>query len=322
MRKVMSKVAIYVKRRTPLLYEIIKYAKELVLLPFTRCRAVYIQNMSKEELKKMDSTLYKHCTGEDLDWSNLRTFSEKMQWAKLFDRDQRKVVCADKYAVRKWVGDRIGEEYLIPLVGVYKKYSEIDFQKLPERFVIKTNRASGDTLIVKNKSRMTLAEKLEMKRKMTIAQSIDYGAVLLEWHYSQITPPLIIVSEFMEAGEKGLTDYKFYCFDGVPQYCQVETDRFGDRRVDIYDMEWNLLPWNHGYNVSGVYMEKPTNFDKMEDIVRILANGFSHVRVDLFNINGKIFFGEMSFTDESGLRRFAPESANEKLGELWRLKIE
>lgn len=317
-----SKVAVYVRRTTPFLYEVIKFAKEWILLPRKQHWAARVHNMSKGELKKYDSELYKHCTGEKLDWSNLCTYSEKMQWAKLFDHDQRKVICADKYAVRQWVADRIGDEYLIPIIGVYNKYSEIDFHLLPERFVIKTNHASGDTLVVKNKSRMTLAEKIRMRRIIAISQRTDYGAFLLEWHYSQIKPLSIIVSEFIDAGEKGLTDYKFYCFDGTPQICQVETDRFGDRRVDIYDMEWNLLPWNHGYKTSGRYVEKPANFDKMEEIVLTLSKGFSHVRVDLFNVNGKIYFGEMSFTDESGLRRFAPESANEKLGELWQLRFE
>ena len=241
---------------------------------------------------------------------------------KLFDHDSRKVVCADKYAVREWVKERIGEQYLIPIIDVYEKYPDIDFDTLPERFVIKTNHASGDAVLVKNKSRMTMAERLEMRRKIEIALKTDYGALLLEWHYSRITPPLIIVSEFIDAGEKGLTDYKFFCFDGVPYCCQVETDRFGDRRVDIYDMDWTLMPWNQGYNTSGELMEKPENFEKMVEIVSILSAGFSHVRVDLFNVDGKIYFGEMSFTNESGFRKFAPESVNDTMGALWRLNME
>ena len=206
------------KSKFPLSYEIYRIMKTEYAVHKAQKKAIRIHNMSNEELMAYDANLYKKWMGRDLDWNNLQTFTEKMQWAKLFDDDPRKVICADKYAVRSWVKEKIGEEYLIPLLGKWERYSEINFDSLPERFVIKTNHGSGDAIIVRNKSRMTFDEKLEMRRKIKAALRTDFGAHLCEMHYSKISP-LIIAEKYLESGEEYLRDYKFQCFDGKIAFC-------------------------------------------------------------------------------------------------------
>ncbi|MCH5172283.1 MAG: hypothetical protein J1F31_05610 [Erysipelotrichales bacterium] len=277
---------------------------------------------SIEKIKRGNSILYKRFTGDSLDWNNLISYSEKMQYAKIFDRDKRKVDLADKIKVHNWVREKLGNEYLIPIISYHNKFSEINWEKLPENFVIKTNCASGDTIVVQSKSKLSFFKRLIIKQRIKYSLKTDYGKLLLEWHYSQINPKKIVISKYIDGGEKGLTDYKFFCFDGKPYFCQVETDRFGDRKVDVYDMNWNKLPWNQqGYLSSLNVMNRPKNFEKMIEIVNILSKSFSHVRVDLFNLNGKIYFGEMSFTNESGFRKFIPEDINLALGKMWNLKM-
>ena len=309
-------------RKIPIIGEILILLKNIYKNESRLQKIKNIDFNAFNEIKLINSQLYKNFTGDELDWNNLSSFSEKMQYAKLFDRNIQKVYLADKIKVYNWVKEKLGEIYLIPLIGIYNKISEIKWKNLPESFVIKTNCASGDTIIVKSKSQLSYLKKLIIKQKINYSIKTDYGKLLMEWHYSQINPRKIIISKYIEGGETGLIDYKFFCFQGQPLFCQVETDRFGDRKVDLYDLNWNKLSWNQqGYKSSDNIMEKPQNFKKMIDIVKILSVSFSHVRVDLFNLNGNIYFGEMSFTNESGFRKFIPEDINIALGKLWNMNM-
>lgn len=311
-----------VKKRLPVMYQLYLYAKGIVKRKEQEEQESKYHRMTDAERMKYDASLYEMRIGKPLDWSNLETYTEKMQWAKLFDKDERKVTLSDKYAVRSWVEAKIGSEYLIPLVGKWDSYKEINFSELPEQFVMKTNHGSGDAVIVRDKMNMSFADRIAMRRKIQEALRRDYGARFCEWHYSKIKP-CIIVEQYVESGETDLQDYKFLCFDGEPYFCWVDVGRYTDHKRNVYDLNWQLQGWNQkDYGNARGEVKKPANFEKMIEIARILSRGFSHVRVDLYNVSGKIYFGEMTFTNGSGFEEITPNSADLMLGRLWNLPIE
>ena len=311
-----------IKKKFPFLYEVYRCIKSRKQLAENLAASKRVHSMTKQELETYDAALYHKWTGKTLNWNDLQTFTEKMQWAKLYDDDPLKAVCADKIAVRPWVADRIGEEYLIPLVGTWDRYTDIDFSTLPEQFAIKTNHGSGDVVVVQNKSRMSVVEKMDMRRKIETALKMDFGVYLCEMHYSKIVPR-ILVEQYLVSDEGGLRDYKFQCFDGKAKYCYVDFDRFHQHKRNVYDLDWNLQEWNTGdYENDLGRIEKPANFEKMIDIAEKLAAGFSQVRVDLYNLHGKIYFGEMTFTSASGFRNFSSREADLMLGSMWNLNMD
>lgn len=311
-----------IKKKFPFLYEVYLCVKSRRQLSQNMANTKRIHAMTKKELEAYDAALYQEWTGKILNWDDLQTFTEKMQWAKLYDDDPRKVVCADKIEVRTWVADRIGEEYLIPLIGTWDRYSDIDFSALPEQFAMKTNHGSGDVVVVQSKSRMSVTDKIDMRRKIETALKMDFGAYLCEMHYSKITPR-ILAEQYLVSEEGDLRDYKFQCFDGVVKYCYVDFDRFHQHKRNVYDLDWNLQDWNTGEyeNYSGT-IEKPANFEKMIAIAEKLSAGFSQVRVDLYNLHGRIYFGEMTFTSASGFRTFSSREADLMLGSIWNLPMD
>ena len=275
--------------------------------------------MTEKELMDYDARLFENRQGKKLNWSNLRTYSEKMQWEKLFDKDPLKVTLTDKYSVRQWVANLIGEEYLIPLIGVWDTVREINFESLPNQFVLKTNCASGDVIIVRDKSKLGKKEFAEYKAKLNYYLHMKFGYNTLELHYNDIQPK-IVCEQLIESSDLDLQDYKFLCFDGVPMYCWVDTGRYHQHKRNIYNLDWELQDWNQfRYGNSETPIQKPKNFEKMIEIVKRLSVGFHHVRVDLYNNDGKIYFGEMTFTNSSGFERIEPEKADLMLGELWGL---
>lgn len=309
------------KYKYPLIYQLFLGVRDKSRLRRNQREAHRIHNMSNEELETYVSNLYRDWIGHSLDWNNLCTWTEKMQWEKLYDNDPRKIICADKYAVREWVANKIGEKYLIPLLGVWKQYSNIDFESLPEQFVLKTNHGSGDVVIVRNKSKMSLSEKISMKRTIEIALRMDFGTRLCEMHYSKIKP-MIIAEKVIGVEGEDLRDYKFLCFNGKPYYCCVDFDRFIKHKRNVYDLAWNLQTWNTGeYDNFQGEVTKPKNFEKMIEIASKLSEGFSHLRVDLYNLDGEIYFGEMTFTSASGLHKFTTYESDLMLGELWKLDM-
>jgi hypothetical protein len=201
-----------------------------------------LKKLSTEGKKILISDAYKKAIGHDLDWSNLKTYTEKMQWEKLFHKDKRKTDLTDKYLVRDWVSKKIGPEYLIPMLDVWDSFSEIDFDKLPNQFVLKTNHGSGTNVIVKDQSAMS---RKKIKRKFDYWMSLDFAyTTMFEMHYSDIQPK-IIAEKYLETELGELQDYKFLCFDGVPYYCWVDLGRYSSRKRSrtVFDMEWNLQPW-------------------------------------------------------------------------------
>lgn len=261
---------------------------------------------------------YKERTGETLNLKNPETYTEKMQYNKINLATPLKTKLADKYKVRSWIAEKIGDQYLIPLLGVWDSYSAIPFDKLPQKFVMKTNHGAGWNLIVEDKNKLNHKE--EKKRfdrwlKMNFAFFTD-----LQLQYRDIEPK-IVVEEFIQDSDGRLPEYKFFCFDGVAYYCWEILGRGTVEYRNIYDMDWNLQPWTFsGHDNTPFETSKPKNFDKMVELAERLSQDFSHVRVDFYNVDGKIYFGEMTFTSTGGYRLIHPKKYNYMLGNLWNLE--
>ena len=272
------------------------------------------------EYPKLIERDYQKALGHSLDWNNLQTYTEKMQWEKIYDKNPLKAVLADKYCVREWVKNRIGKEYLIPLLGVWDSFDEIDFSRLPEQFVLKTNHGTKTNLIVKDKGKLNIKR---TKRIFDDWMKTNYAFTnSLELHYKDI-PRKIIAEKYLETESGELEDYKFLCFDGKPCFCWVDIGRFTKHTRKVFNMQWEVQPCTQSSFGSADYdIPKPQNFDQMVEIAAELSRGFSHVRVDLYNVYGKIYFGEMTFTNASGLSRIIPEEYDKVLGECWNLPLE
>lgn len=253
--------------------------------------------------------------GEDLDLEVPRTFNEKLQWLKLYNRRPEYTIYVDKYKVREYVAKTIGEAYLIPLLGVWDSPTEIDFSMLPNKFVLKCNHNSGLGMIIcTDKSKLDIHRvKKDLKRGM----EQNYYLVGREWPYKNV-PKKIIAEKYMENknGEEGLNDYKFYCFSGRVEFVMINTERFskGGARADYVDREYNRLEMKWGYDRSKELPSKPEKFSEMIELAEKLAEGIPHVRIDLYFSNGNIYFGEMTFFDGSGFAKFEPKDWDYILG--------
>lgn len=304
----------FIKKTFPSFYKLYQHEERL-----KKIRQIEeMKKLSIIECAKLDEKLYLEKIGHKLDWGNLHSYTEKMQWEKLFNDNPVKAKLSDKYCVRSWIIEKIGEEYLIPLIGVWDKVEDIPFDDMPEQFVIKTNHGSGTNIIVRDKNKLNLRE---AKRQLNDWMKIDYGySNGFELHYSKIKP-CIIAEKYLETEYGELQDYKFLCFDGKPYYCWVDLGRYSNHTRDVYDLDWKLQPWNQAtYSNYPGGIAKPKNFDMMIRVAEILSEGFPHVRVDLYNIDGRIYFGEMTFTNGGGLDAIIPGKYDLMLGELWNIE--
>ena len=261
-------------------------------------------------------------TGKKLNLEHPRTYNEKVQWLKLHDTTPLKTQLSDKYMVRQWVSEKIGEKYLIPLLGVWDSFDEIDFDMLPNQFVLKANHGCGWLVIVKNKSKF---DKMAAKKKFDVWMNANFAYCAgLELQYRDIKPR-IIAEQYLEDKSGGLADYKFYCFESKPYCVDHLTNRFSKKgyRAVMYDLNWKPTSWTNDANHEpGDVTKKPDNFDEMVHAAAMLCAGFHHVRIDFYNVNGQMYFGEMTFTSASGLEHFEPEEWNLKLGEMIKLPID
>ena len=274
----------------------------------------YYSSLPPEKYPEELKLWYKRVMKEDLDLDNPKTYNEKTQWMKLYDLTPLKTRLADKYLVRDWVKKKIGEEYLIPLLGVWDSFDEIDFDKLPDQFVLKANHGSGWNIIVKDKATF---DKEDARKKFDVWMHTNFAfRAGLELHYMNI-PPKIIAEKYIENAE-GLKDFRFYCFNGKP--LQVWVDIFSgtpEHLRSIFDMNWNLLNMKCTWPEGGdLLREKPKNFELMKKFAELLSKDFAFVRVDFFEVEGKLYMGEMTFTPMSGTGRFEPKSWDTILGDM------
>lgn len=262
-----------------------------------------------EELKKW----YKKNTGMELNLNSPKTFNEKLQWLKIYNATPLKTKLADKYLVRDWVKEKIGEEYLTPLIGVYDRFEDINIKELPERFALKCNHGASWNIIVKDKKDFNSKE-AQKKFKKWLKTNFAFHAGL-EMQYKNI-PPKILVEEYLDIPNNPI-EYKMFCFNGKFEFCLLELDFFGSNpQRAFYDRNWQECPFKIGKMPKKSLDKKPKNFDKMVELAEILCQGFAFVRVDFYDVNGKIYFGEMTFTSGSGLSYFEPQEYNLKLGEM------
>lgn len=250
----------------------------------------------EEFLKK----LYKIKLGKKLDLENPKTMNEKIQWLKLYDRKPEYTMMADKVAVRDYIAKTIGEEYLIPCLGVWDDPDDIDFDALPNKFVLKCNHNSGlGMYICKDKSQMDIKS---VKKALRKGLKQDYYIVHREWPYKDV-PRKIIAEQYMQDNSGALVDYKFYCFNGKADYVLVCLDRhLGDTKFYFFNRDWKLQPFNiRGKNASSDFtVRKPECMDKMFEIAETLSKGMKFIRVDLYECNNKIYFGELTFYPSAG----------------------
>ncbi|MFA2832067.1 ATP-grasp fold amidoligase family protein [Bacillus paranthracis] len=257
--------------------------------------------------------------GKKLNIDNPKTFSEKLQWLKLYDRNPMYEKLVDKYEVREYISKKIGEKYLIPLLGKYDNFEEINFDKLPSQFVMKCTHDSGGLVICKDKSQLDI-EAARKKINKSLKRNYYYHG--REWPYKNIKPKIIIEKYMVDESGFELKDYKFFCFNGEPKSLFIATDRGIDTRFDFFDMKFNHLPfWQH-YRNSNKKINKPTGFKEMIELSKILSEGIPHVRVDFYDINGQIYFGELTFYHFSGMERFYPNKYDEIFGDWLDLPLD
>ncbi|MDR2967650.1 MAG: hypothetical protein LBU74_06855 [Methanobacteriaceae archaeon] len=284
--------------------------------------AFYIKNhVPEEKYPEFLEEWYFNKTGKKLDLKNPKTFNEKIQWLKLYDSTPIKTKLSDKFLVREWIKEKIGERYLIPLLGVYDDFDEIDFDNLPDKFVIKTNHGTQMNIIVENKEELN--KKLAKNRMNTWLNKNQAFIAGLELHYSDIKPK-ILIEKYIAKEDQVLKEYKISCFDGKPKGVRVDCDKQDNHRLNVYDTEYNLLPVEvHPIKkvIHNFKDEKPKTWDEMIKLAKILSEGFSFVRVDFYSVDNKVYFGEMTFTPGSGVIVILPEEFHRKLGNLIKLPI-
>ncbi len=268
--------------------------------------------------------LYKAYTKKTLHLDNPVTFTEKLQWLKLHNTSSLCTQLVDKYAVREFVKETIGEEYLIPLLGVWNHFDDIDFDRLPDRFVLKCTHDSGSVVVCRDKSKL---DKKEARKKLEKGLRRNYYWRGREYPYKNV-PPRIIAEQYTVDENDELNDYKFFCFDGEPKMLFYASERFtpgaGGVKFDYYDMELNHLPIQSYGNLNTTpekYLKPFPEFNQMKELAKVLSKGFPHIRVDLYKVNGKIYFGEMTFHHDGGLVPFIPEKWDKILGDYINLKF-
>lgn len=250
-----------------------------------------------------------------IDFDNPKTFNEKIQWLKLNYRKEEYTNLVDKYRVKQYITKLIGEEYVIPTLGVWKNVDDIDFKSLPEKFVLKCNNDSGGIVICKNKKDFD-----EVKAKSFLKERLKnngywYGR---EWPYKNVKP-CIIAEKYMEDSiSKDLKDYKFFCFNGSMEFFDIDIDRFIEHRSNYYDRNGNFLPFGKTYCHPDYTkkIEMPKNLDKMIELAETISHNTVLSRIDFYEIDGQVYFGEITFYPGSGFSPFTDEKWDYKLGDM------
>lgn len=246
-----------------------------------------------------------------INWKDPKTFNEKLQWLKLYYHNPALTALVDKERVKDYVSNTIGSEHVIPTLGVWNSFDEIDFDALPDEFVLKCTHDSGGVVICRNKQEFN---KKAAERKLSGCLKKNFYFLGREWPYKNV-PRKIIAEKYM-ADNSGceLKDYKFFCFGGVPQMLLVVSER-PDIKLDYYDMSLNHLPFTNYYPNSRQTIQVPATFEEMIFLAGKLSAGLPHVRVDMYDINGQVFFGEMTFFHTGGFMAYDPFEWDYKIGE-------
>lgn len=256
---------------------------------------------------------YLRTNGKILNLEPPKLFNEKIQWLKLYDRNPKYHYLVDKYEVKKYIAQKIGKEYIIKTIGIWNKFDEIDFEKLPHQFVLKCTHDSGSVIICKDKTGFDIKS---ARDKLEFCRQRDYYKLSREWVYKGLQPRIIAEVYMKDSMESDLKDYKIFCFNGIPRLIQVDADRFTKHYRNLYTMAWKYIDG---------YIEYPTNPDKISDmpkqlnemirLAKILSEGIPFVRVDFYIINERIYFGELTFSHGAGYEKIYPEKLEIEMGD-------
>ena len=244
-----------------------------------------------------------------------KTYGEKLQWLKLHDRNPEYCTMVDKIAARDFVAARVGEKYLIPEIARYDRVEDINWEKLPNRFVMKCAHGSSANILCRDKDLLDIED---AKQKLNGWMQRNWFWVSREWPYKDI-PARILVETFLPSEEDVPRDYKILCFDGEPKYIIVDFDRFTNHTRNYYDTDWNRLDMTNRHPNYLEPVERPHELDEMLDVARKLSQGVRHLRVDLYAVSGKVYFGELTFYHGYGMEEYSPESFEYEMGSLIRL---
>lgn len=290
--------------------------KELVPNFYAKLRYTYFKMLTDKSF--IQKYYFKHI-GQEVDLINPIEYSEKLQWLKLNWYDSYAIKCADKYEVRSIISQKVGSKYLNELYAVYNSVDEIDISKLPKSFVLKATHSSGYNFVCENKNLVDWQMKFKELKKWL---NHNYFWETREWVYKDIKPRIICEKYLSESEEvTSLTDYKIYCFNGEPMYCQVIRDRGSGGTIDFFDKEWNHMEFTGLQRLphSSEKIEKPKKYKEMLEISKTLSKDFPFVRVDFYYVNEEIFFGELTFFPRSGFGTFDPPEWNARIGNLLQL---
>ncbi len=283
-----------------------------------------MNNTVKEIVKKLVGLLptkmwlswrFKQRVGYKMDWKNPKTFNQKIQWLKVYNKKEEYTQMVDKAEAKKYVAERIGEEYIVPTLGVYNKFDDINFEEMPQRFVIKCTHDSGGLVIVRDKASF---DKVKAKKKIEKALKVNPYTVDREWPYKNVKPRIIVEQYLEDSKTSELRDYKFFCFNGEVKALFIASDRYKEgeeTKFDFFDAEYNHLPFTNGHPNASVVPEKPQQFELMKELAKELSKGIPHVRVDFYEVDGKVYFGELTFSHWSGMTSFDPIEWDYKFGE-------
>lgn len=256
---------------------------------------------------------YRLKTHKKLNLKNPQTFNEKIQWLKLYNRKPEYTMMVDKYRVREYIKEKIGEEYLIPLVGgPYKSVNEIDLDALPEQFVLKCNHDSGSVVICRDKKNFDFDA---AKKKLDYCLRHNFWYLGREWPYKDVEPCIIVEKYMADESGSELKDYKVFNFEGEPEIIQVDFGRFKEHKRNLYDKDWKYIEAVLEYpTVAEKKINRPKQLGKMLKLARLLSEDFPFLRTDFYSVEDKLYFGEITFFPGSGFEKFEPEKYEEILG--------
>lgn len=259
---------------------------------------------------------YRQWFGKFCNLKNPQTYNEKLQWLKLYDHRPEYTAMVDKYAAKQYVAERIGEEYVVPVVGgPWKHFDEIDFDRLPDQFVLKTTHDCGGVVICKDKAKL---DKASAKDLLERHLKNNYYLTNREWPYKNVEPRIFAEQYLVDNdGSDQLSDYKMFCFDGVPKLLMIASDRqkAEETKFDFYDMQGQHLDLLNGHPNADVMPECPKNYKRMQELAAVLSKDYPHIRVDFYEHCGRLYLGELTLYHWSGMVPFKPASWDKTLGE-------
>lgn len=265
--------------------------------------------------------LWKIKMGTLLDLDHPKTFNEKLQWMKLHDRNPLYTTLVDKYNVKKYVAAKIGREHVVPVYGVWNRFEDIDFSKLPKAFVLKCTHDSGGLVIVPDKSKFDIRA---ARKKLNSCLKRNFYYVGREWAYKNVRPGIMAEKYIRSGSREGLTDYKVMCFHGKARCSFTCTSRYsaeGGVKVTFFDLDWNVMPFERHYSKSDVPVEKPAEYDRMIQLAEELSKGLVFARIDFYIVNGRIYFGEYTLYPGCGMEEFHPYEWDYRLGSWIQLPV-